>query len=343
MVERSITSGWQTIGHERVVSKLTNHILSGQLRHSYLFSGPPSIGKNTLANDFAKAICCIDNLGDPCGLCRPCKLISASKHPDVVEISPRVSGKAIVQKKLSVDEIRNTIYRFTLNPVELNRRIAIINNFETAGRMASDALLKTLEEPPGDSIFIISTNQESSVADTILSRCVVFNLSPTPFPVVEQALIKVWGATEQEAHFLARVSGGRIGWAIKLLTDNKALERRSQKLVEMFELLSFSRVRRFAYVDDLRKDRQQAVTTLALWEGLWRDVMITSVDTNGTEISNIDYKTEIHEVASQIDITNIVKTLSAIHKTQRALHKNANARLALEVLMLQIPLVRHVN
>ena len=111
----------------------------------------------------------------------------------------------------------------------------------------------------------------------------------------------------------------------------------------MFELLSFSRVRRFAYVDDLRKDRQQAVTTLALWEGLWRDVMITSVDTNGTEISNIDYKTEIHEVASQIDITNIVKTLSAIHKTQRALHKNANARLALEVLMLQIPLVRHVN
>ena len=101
MIESSITSGWQTIGHERVVSKLTNHILSGQLRHSYLFSGPPSIGKNTLANDFAKAICCIDNLGDPCGLCRPCKLISASKHPDVVEISPRVSGKPIVQKKLS--------------------------------------------------------------------------------------------------------------------------------------------------------------------------------------------------------------------------------------------------
>ena len=101
MIERSITSGWQTIGHERVVSKLTNHILSGQLRHSYLFSGPPSIGKNTLANDFAKAICCIDNLGDPCGLCRPCKLISASKHPDVVEISPRVSGKTIVQKKLN--------------------------------------------------------------------------------------------------------------------------------------------------------------------------------------------------------------------------------------------------
>ena len=96
-------------------------------------------------------------------------------------------------------------------------------------------------------------------------------------------------------------------------------------------------------MDDLRKDRQQAVTTLALWEGLWRDVMITSVGTNGTEISNIDYKTEIHEVASQIDITNIVKPLSAIHKTQRALHKNANARLALEVLMLQIPLVRHVN
>ncbi len=343
MVENSNSSEWRTVGHEIVIGALTNHIMSGRLRHAYLFSGPPSIGKSTLATDFAKAICCTDNLGIPCGVCRPCRLISASKHPDVVEINPNTSGKSIMRERLSVDDIRSAIYRFTLNPVELNRRVAIINNFETASKLASDAILKTLEEPPGETIFIISTDNAASLAETILSRCVVFRLNPIPFTVVEKALINSWGANDQKARFLARISGGRIGWAIRLLSDDKTLEDRSTKLIELINLLSLSRVGRFAYADKLRKDRQQAVKTLALWEGWWRDVMISSTGTNSPEISNVDYKTEIHFIAEQLDTTKIANTLLAIRKTQKDLQKNANARLALEVLMLQIPTVSSLS
>ncbi len=343
MVENSTTSGWRTVGHDWVISTLTNHIQSSHIRHAYLFSGPPSIGKATLAIDFARSICCLDNPGAPCGSCRPCNLIAKSKHPDVVEITPRISGKTIKQEKLSVDDIRSTIYRFTLNPVELPRRIAIINNFETASRFASNAILKTLEEPPGDSVFIITTNHASSLTETVLSRCVVFNLRPLPVDVVKRTLISSWGAQPQNAYFLAQISGGRIGWAINLLSDEAALGVRSKKLLELVDLLSLSRVRRFSYADELRKDREQAVTTLALWEGWWRDVMIVSAGTHNGNISNVDYKNEVHKVASQVAIADIANTISAIRNTQEALHKNANAKLALEVLMLQIPTVSSVT
>ena len=343
MVENSTTSGWRTIGHDWVISTLTNHIQSGHIRHAYLFAGPPSIGKGSLAIDFARSICCLGNPGAPCGNCRPCKLITKSKHPDVVEINPRTSGKTIKQEKLSVDDIRNTIYRFTLNPVELPRRIAIINNFETASRFASDAILKTLEEPPGNSVFIITTDHAASLAETVLSRCVRFNLRPLPVGVVEQTLLKGWGAQPQNAYFLAQISGGRIGWAINLLSDEKALEARSKKLLELVDLLSLSRVSRFAYVDEMRKDREQAVITLVLWEGWWRDVMIVSAGTENVDISNVDYKNEVNKVASQVSAANIANTISAIRNTQQALNKNANARLALEVLMLQIPTINTVT
>ena len=223
------------------------------------------------------------------------------------------------------------------------RRIAIINNFETASRFASDAILKTLEEPPGNSVFIITTNHAASLAETVLSRCVRFNLRPLPVGVVEHSLLKGWGAEPQNAYFLAQISGGRIGWAINLLSDEKALEARSKKLLELVDLLSLSRVNRFAYVDEMRKDREQAVITLVLWEGWWRDVMIISAGTDNVDISNVDYKNEVNKVASQVSTANIASTISAIRNTQQALNKNANARLALEVLMLQIPTINPIT
>ena len=114
-------------------------------------------------------------------------------------------------------------------------------------------------------------------------------------------------------------------------------------LLELVDLLSLSRVSRFAYVDEMRKDREQAVITLVLWEGWWRDVMIVSAGTDNVDISNVDYKNEVNKVASQVSVANIANTISAIRNTQQALNKNANARLALEVLMLQIPTINTVT
>lgn len=340
MVDSSDTdTGWNTIGHEWVVSALVNHIQSGHVYHAYLFSGPPSVGKRTLAIEFAKSICCLEKQGSPCGSCRPCNLISKSKHPDVDEITPRVSGKTIRQHKINIDEIRNTIYRFTLNPLELDRRIAIITNFEDASRLAYDVMLKTLEEPPGDAVFIFTINNVSSLPETILSRCVSFDLRPLPVSVVEQALIKRWGTQHQEASFLARISGGRLGWAVTLMLDKEALVNRSAKISQLVDLLSQSRVNRFSYADALRKDREQAVETLALWECWWRDVMVVSSGATNVAISNIDYQSEIQSASSQVDSGQAANTISAIRNTQDNLRKNANTRLALEVLMLQIPTI----
>ena len=328
---------WRVVGHEWVTTSLSNHITTQRLNHAYILSGPDSIGKLTLAIDFARAIMCSS---DPfCGNCRSCDLISEHKHPDVCMVMPALSGKHIQQNKISVDKIRELIYQFALKPIEADRRVAIIQNLEMAGRQATDALLKTLEEPPGNAVFIITTDNLSDLPETIVSRCVHFALKPLSSAMVKRELISRWGTNDEEASFLSRVSGGRLGWAVMLKQDKEALIDRSTKISGMVALLPKSKVDRFSYVEGIHKDRVQVVSTLAMWQSWWRDVMILASGANNSAISNIDYHNEIQKVASQVDVAKAANTISAIRNTLEALRKNANAKLALEVLMLQIPTV----
>jgi DNA polymerase-3 subunit delta' len=254
-------------------------------------------------------------------------------------VMPALSGKHIQQNKISVDKIRELIYQFALKPIEADRRVAIIQNLEVAGRQATDALLKTLEEPPGNAVFIITTDNLSDLPETILSRCVHFALKPLASAIVKRELISRWGTNDEEASFLSRVSGGRLGWAVMLKQDKEALIDRSTKISGMVALLPKSKVDRFSYVEGLHKDRVQVVSTLVMWQSWWRDVMILASGANNSAISNIDYHNEIQKVASQVDVAKAATTISAIRNTLEALRKNANAKLALEVLMLQIPTV----
>ena len=337
-----VTSGskegaWRVVGHEWATASLSNHITTQRLNHAYILSGPDSIGKLTLAVDFARAIMC--SRKHFCGDCRSCHLISEHKHPDVSMVMPALRGKHIQQNKISVDQIRELIYQFALKPIESDRRVAIIQNLEMAGRQATDALLKTLEEPPGNAVFIITTDNVSVLPETILSRCVHFALKPLSSAVVKRELISRWGTSDEEASFLSRVSGGRLGWAVILKQDKEALIDRSTKISGMVSLLPKSKVDRFSYVDDLHKDRGQVVSTLAMWQSWWRDVMILASGANNSAMSNIDYQNEIQRVASQVDVAKAANAISAIRNTLEALRQNANTKLALEVLMLQIPTV----
>ena len=337
VISEAKEGAWRAVGHEWVTASLSNHIIKQRLNHAYILSGPDSIGKLTLAVDFARAIICSSKLF--CDNCRTCALVSEHKHPDVSMVMPTLRGKHIRESKISIDQIRELTYQFGLKPIETDCRVAIIKNLEVAGRQATDALLKTLEEPPGNAVFIITTDNVSVLPETILSRCVHFALKPLSSAVVKQELISRWGANDEEASFLSRISGGRLGWAAILMQDKEALNDRSTKLSGMVALLSKSRVDRFSYVEALHKDRHQVVATLTLWESWWRDVMIASSGATSSAISNIDYQNEIQRVSSQVDITKAANTISAIRNTLDSLRKNANARLALEVLMLQIPTV----
>jgi DNA polymerase-3 subunit delta' len=329
---------WNLVGHEHAVNSLMRALKTDRLRHAYLIAGAAGVGKRTLAMAFIKAVLC-QNTDAPCGErseCRSCKLIDAGNHPDVITLAPLVSGKVIKTEKIVVDRIRELIRALNLKPVEASRKVALITNFETANEESSNAFLKTLEEPPGNALLILTTDIPEMLLETIKSRCEMILLKPLPTLMIQNALTSRWSMSGDRAELLARLSGGRLGWAVT--ADESILERREQRLDELYDVIHGSRLQRFAYAEKLYRDRDLMKEALDLWIGWWRDVMLIASNATTPPI-NIDQLEALQRTAAHVGLDASSKVVDSIQRTTIALMRNANARLALEVLLLEMPRV----
>ena len=331
-----MSNNWNLIGHEWAVTALARDIHTGRLRHAYLIAGPAGVGKRTLALAFMKALLCENKNG--CGNCRPCHLIERSNHPDVFVIAPIVKGGKYIQtEKITVDRIREElILPITRKPVEANYRIGFLPNFETANQNAANAFLKTLEEPPDYGMLILTTDQLDALLPTIISRCEVLTLRPLPTAMIQDALVERWGVPGERAELLAHLAGGRLGWAVNAASDGDVLERREGRLNELRNLLSATRTARFAYAETLARDRDALRETLELWLGWWRDVLLIASNAT-TQPVNIDQVESLRRAAQKTGLDTAAKAVEAVQRTLSLLTRNANARLALEVLVLDLP------
>ncbi len=333
------------IGHEWAVNLLRRHLIEKRVRHAYLITGPPSVGKRTLALRFLQAIACIDppTEGEYCGVCRACKAINKTIHPDLHLVIPEENERSI-----KVDQIRALRAKLSLSPYEGDRRIALIVGFHQATEQAANALLKTLEEPPPDVVLILTSLSAESLLPTIVSRCEVISLRSLPITKLVDHLVSQ-GEDEERAHLLAGLSGGRPGYALAFANNPELLERRSRLLDEMQELIGVGRIERFGYVEDwndrLRRrypspddQRKECIDVLELWLGFWRDVMLTRFGSK-IAIGNPDRLDEIVMLSEQIPESQIAQAVHAFQDTIIAIDNNANLRLALETLMLDFPRV----
>lgn len=182
---------------------------SGAPPHAALVLGEKGIGKRTLLDACAQSLFCAAT-EKPCGDCAPCRRFAAGSHPDVHRIA--------CKKSIGVDEVRDLIAALQIAPYEGGFRAAV---FEDAGAMtvqAQNCLLKTLEEPPARTVFLLAATSESRLLPTILSRCMVVRLSPLPEEDIRRALIEK-GETSERAAQLASLCGGSIGRALDMMRD----------------------------------------------------------------------------------------------------------------------------
>lgn len=328
---------WDILGHDWAINLLRRDLALDRLGHAYLFSGPPGVGKRTLASTFSQALLC-QSPDPPCGACRHCLLAAKDSHPDLLTVSPVVSGKRILSAKIKIDAIREVNYALSLRPVEAKRRVARLIQFDAAEAPAQNAFLKTLEEPPGNAVILITTPQPEELLPTITSRCEVLQLRPLPIADVRAALGARWGIPEPQAELLAHLSGGRPGWAVRMHAGGDALEDRSERLDELRQLLSAGRAVRFAYADELAKssnsDHIQAM--LELWLAFLRDLLLTSLQSSAPLV-NPDRAADFQELSARIPPSRTWAGIRATRRTMEAMRRNANLRLALEVLMLDLP------
>jgi DNA polymerase-3 subunit delta' len=326
---------WHIIGHEWAVKSLQQHAASGNQKQAYLFTGPESVGRRTLAIRFSQALNCLSPVKDgiPCMNCTHCGQFERMVHPDLTVVRPEQDGEA-----LKVEQVRDFQYNLYLAPNSAAFRIALLVNFEKATDSAQNALLKTLEEPPENVILLITAESKERLLPTIVSRCEVIRLRPVPYQDLKVGIQNLWQVPSEEANLLSHIASGRAGYCYHLFQNPELMVLRRQWLDDMGTLLSSNRIDRFNYADKLYKNRSQIYPLLNTWLGFWRDVLLVSRN-GGSQITNIDYLELIKYLAQNLDKNTTFQVVQSLDGTFRNLENNVNPRLALEDLMLCFPFI----
>jgi len=331
---------WNIVGHEHAINMLRRALLAQRVRHAYLFTGPEHIGKALLAQRFAQTLLCTGG-GDahnapqnPCNTCLSCRKVMHGNHPDVHYISrPQDKQFILIEqvRALQADAARKTL--------EGRRNIFIIQGMHEMNVQAANCLLKTLEEPEPDVVLLLTVPDPGVLLPTILSRVQQVPIQLLTTKQVKSALEDRWDIEPDEANLIAALSAGRMGWAVQAVEDEDMLAERQAQLETLAKLSTAGKVQRFDVAQRLSADSDKLHGILELWLLWWRD-MVLAANNCLDLIVNIDMQGIIQNQAAKVGAAESQRMVRAILGTMEALDQNVNARVALEVLMLDLPMVR---
>jgi DNA polymerase III subunit delta' len=206
-------------GHERSITVLQRAIAHNTLAHAYLFSGQEGIGKKRTAFALAAAVNCLNARPEGgCGECPSCRKVDALGHPDVHVLV--ADGDEI-----KIDQIRQVQADLALKPFEGSKKVLIVDNAESMNAASSNAFLKTLEEPPGDTLIILITAMPQSLLSTIRSRCQEITFRPLPRITLARALTHRRGLSEEDAWFVAALAQGSMGRGLEMDIEQEKASR----------------------------------------------------------------------------------------------------------------------
>ncbi len=322
-------AAWPVVGHEWALDLLARGLRGGRPSHAYLITGPAQVGKTTVARAFAQALVCERQTGTPCGECKTCQRVTQGRYPDIQFI-------AASKNNIQIDQVRAIQTDAAIAPLEGKHKVFIIREIEQATAPAANALLKTLEEPAPQVILLLTTAHRDRVLPTIISRCQVIGLRPLPLAQVQEALQTRWGVDEERAALLARLSAGRLGWAVAAHTTPELWLARAKYLDDLLTLMSAGHLGRLAYAETLSRNGDEIELALGLWAAWWRDVLLVQRGLPQA-LLNLDRKTQVLQQADLFRPEQVTGALTDLTQALRRIKANVNARLALDVLVLRLP------
>ena len=335
--------GWQTVGNEKATGALRRALAGGRLSHAHVIAGPEHVGKMALAVDVACALGCA---GDekPCGECAGCSRTRRGLHTDVHVVGLQMAaGGGRSRTLIGVDQVREVQREAALAPFEGTCRVIIFDGAELMSEEAANSLLKTLEEPPPGVYLLLLTPKPEALLPTVVSRCQLVDLKPVPHDVIAAHLVERHGMDEDAAERTARLSGGRPGWAIRAAGDPRLLEAVEEKVDAVEEVVLGGMETRFEHAAKLGsatdRDRESGRRELEVWLAWWRDVMLVK-EGAPQMAANLSRMDSLKSVAETLTRQQITGAIQAIRRTRRLIARNVNSRLALEVMMLDLPRVK---
>ena len=325
------------IGNENAKGLLKRIAASGRVPNALLFAGPEGVGKKQFAFEFARLLICKEGGCGGCPICTRIGVFDIPKpekgddfdkvflcdHPDVGMVVP-------YKRNLRVGAIRELEREAYFRPFESSKRIFVVEDAEKMNDSASNALLKTLEEPPATTHLILITSRPDSLLQTIRSRCQTIRFAPVPAEEIEKFLLGTDKFTKEDAALAARVSGGSIGKALDLdvewfrSTRDAMLDVLRSALItgEIAKMLQTSEMLSDAKNKDLFED------AIGILESLIRDVFVVKKAGGSAEIANVDLLDTLSDLAHHLSEDAARAWLREIEDLLAALDVNANRRIA---------------
>ena len=202
----------RVLGQEHAARLFGGVLRTGRLAHAYLFLGPSGVGKALFAKELAKAVLCHNPQPDACDACDACRKFDHGRHADFHLVQP-AQGKRFV----SIDDIKGLQRAIAVKAVERGHKAFLIDDADAMTAQAANAFLKTLEEPPPQSLLILVAASLEPMLDTIVSRCQLVRFRPLAPEVISHALVQQHDVPEQEAAAVASFAGGSLGRACAML------------------------------------------------------------------------------------------------------------------------------
>ena len=360
------TRVWNYYGNEWAAELLSNQVRTNTMKQSYMFFGPDSVGKRTLALQFAKAILCPNSVhGTGCGKCPTCTKADQGQGFDL-KLIQRIAGKA----DILIEQVREAEQFLRITPFASPKKIVIFTDFDLANNNTQNALLKTLEEAPTYAVIILLCQRQEMLLPTVLSRCEKIELRPAKLDVILEFLLGV-GHTNVDLPLLAKISGGCPGYAWRLANDGEdVLRERSDAISTFFDLVSMPLYERFNFAETLqmkdRKAKEQAKAKVAAakknkgagsespafeeesfeeglaerWLLVWVSLMGDAVYiSHGSEshCTNVDHIEQTTSFANKFGPETSLASYQFVEKALKQLRANGNSRMVFEVLLMNLP------
>jgi DNA polymerase-3 subunit delta' len=336
------------IGHRRLTTLLARAIARDSLPPTLLFAGPSGVGKWAVARATAQAVNCLDPVkpaGEPaphlemdaCGRCRACDRIARGVHVDVLALEP--DDKASIK----IDLVRDTLSRTGFRPFEGRKRVILIREADTLEPTSQNALLKSLEEPPPGTMFILTTAVPGVLLPTVRSRCMRLRFGRLTSPEVTAALVRDHDYKDSEAREAAPLADGSLGQALALIDNDLTMFRELaigllQHTARRGDAQSRVQAASALHTGGSKKERtrEDVAIVLRLMASMLRDLEAINAGADRAVLANPVLTGDLESLAGAYAGERARAAFGAVDRALTALERNAGTKVVTEWLAVQM-------
>jgi DNA polymerase III subunit delta' len=332
------------VGHQRIVTLLSQAIARDTLPPTLLLAGPAGVGKFVIARAVAAALNCTNPQTtsallpvDACGKCRSCERVARGVHVDVTTVEPDERAS------IKIDVVREVLERTAYRPFEGKRRAIIIRDADALEPAAQNAMLKSLEEPPPATVYLLTSAIASALLPTVRSRCMRLRVGRLTEREVAEILVRDYDMPEQDARTAAALSDGRVGEALALGSSDVAVLREAALLLLRQAATNAAVAARLQAAGVLtsgpaRKERprEEVGLVLRMLASMLRDIELLNSGADQSVLANPALVSELNAIRGRYAGARARDGFVMVDRAVAALERNVGTKVVSEWLAVQL-------